>query len=106
VQYQSINNSGGSDWGIGVLASYQFNPQWSLNGRVEYEDSSGAGSPLIYGPKSSAWSITVTPTWQKSLLFVRGELSYAGLSDHTFGFGKTFSDDNQFRALLEVGVEF
>ena len=30
--------SGGSDWGIGVLASYQFNPQWSLNGRVEYED--------------------------------------------------------------------
>jgi len=106
VQYQSINNGGGADWGIGVLGSYQFNPQWSLNGRVEYEDSSGAGSPLIYGPKSSAWSIMVTPTWQKSLLFVRGELSYAALSDQTFGFGKTFSDDNQFRAMLEVGVSF
>ena len=106
VQYQSINNSGGSDWGIGVLASYQFNPEWSLNGRFEYEDSSGAGSPLIYGPKSSAWSITVTPTWQKGIVFARGELSYTGLSDQTFGFGKTFSDDNQFRALLEAGVAF
>ncbi len=40
VQYQSINNSGGSEWGIGVLGSYQFNPQWSLNARFEYEDSS------------------------------------------------------------------
>jgi hypothetical protein len=48
----------------------------------------------------------VTPTWQKSLYFVRGELSYVGLSDQSIGFGKTFSDDGQFRAMLEAGVSF
>ena len=106
LQYQSLNRDGGSDWGVGVLASCQIDPQWSLNGRVEYEDSSGAGSPLLYGPGSSAWSITLTPTWQKSLFFIRGELSYTALGDQTFGFGKTFRDDNQFRALLEAGVAF
>jgi hypothetical protein len=106
LQYQNFNNGGGSDWGIGVLGSYQVNPEWSLNGRFEYEDSTGTGSPLLYGPKSSAWSVTVTPTWQKSVFFARGELSYTGLSNQTFGFGKTFSDDNQFRAMLEVGVSF
>ena len=107
VQYQSINNGGGADWGVGVLAAYQVTPEISLNGRVEYEDSSGNfGSPLLYGPKSSAWSFTVTPTWQKGIVFARGELSYAGLSDNTFGFGKSFNQDNQFRALFETGVQF
>lgn len=106
LQYQSINHSGGSEWGIGVLASYQITPEWSLNGRVEYEDSSGTGWTLAYGPKSSAWSLTATPTWQKGIFFARGELSYAGLSDETFGFGKAFNQDNQFRAMLETGVEF
>jgi hypothetical protein len=106
VQYQSINNGGGADWGVGVLAAYQFTPEWSLNGRVEYEDSSGAGSPLVYGPKSSAWSVTVTPTYQKGVFFARGELSYAGLSDNLFGFGKSFNKDDQVRVLLETGVQF
>ncbi len=106
LQYEHYDHSGGSEWGIGALASYQFTPVYSVNGRVEYEDSSGAGSPFSYGPKSSAWSITITPTWQKSLFFIRGDLSYVGLSKQTFGFGTSGTKSDQFRAMLETGVVF
>ena len=106
AQYQNYDQGVGSDWGVGLLGAYQFTPEWSLNGRVEYEDSSGAGSALIYGPKSSAWSATITPTWQRGVVYARAELSYTGLSDQTFGFGKTLTKDNQFRALAEIGVVF
>ena len=105
LQYQTVNH-GGDEWGIGVLASYQFNPDWSLNLRGEYEDSSNSSFLFIYGPGSSAWSITVTPTWQKGIFFARGELSYAGLSDNLFGYGTSFNKDNQFRALFETGIVF
>ena len=58
------------------------------------------------GQHKWAWSVTVTPTWQKGITLVRGDLLYVGLSDQSIGFGKTFSDDGQFRAMLEVGVSF
>ena len=106
IQYQSVNHSGGSEWGIGGLASYQFTPEWSLNGRVEYEASSGTGALFAYGPKSKAWSLTVTPTWQKGIFFARGEVSYTGLSDWTSGFGSGLNKDSQFRAMFETGVVF
>jgi hypothetical protein len=98
----------GDTFGVAVLAKYQINPAWSLGGRVEYITSSGAANLLGYGVNSDAWSITVTPTWQKGILFVRGELSYVGVGGGTPGlmFGSAGIQDNQFRGLLEAGVLF
>ena len=36
---------------------------------------------LLYGPGSAAWSVTVTPTYQKNIFFTRAELSYVGMQD-------------------------
>jgi hypothetical protein len=120
VQYQAFNDhpsyscggcklSSGTEWGIGVLASYQIDPNWSLNGRFEYEAASD-GSPnfwaLEYGQKSKAWSVTVTPTYQDGMFFARGELSYTGLSDFVIGAGSNLNKDSQFRALFETGIVF
>ena len=123
VQYQAFNDhysyyhhcgcqlSSGNEWGVGVLASYQFDPNWSLNGRFEYEAAS-AGSPdywaLPYGQHSKAWSITATPTYQDGMFFARGELSYTGLSDqaYEYGFGSSGTKSDQFRAMFETGVSF
>jgi len=115
VQYQHFENTKyngytyddhSSEWGIGVLASYQLDPNWSLNGRGEYEAASGNGWALEYGPKSKAWSLTVTPTYQDGIFFARGELSYTGLSDQVYGygFGRSGTKDNQFRAMFETGI--
>ena len=121
VQYQHYDTlkAGGftiapsaSDWGVGVLGSYAFSDTWSLGGRVEYEDSSGDGSAFIYGPKSSAWSFTITPTWHKSIFFIRGEASYTTLSDYAkfgpigLGFGKSGTKSDQARLMLETGIVF
>lgn len=99
---------GASTWGFGLLGSYQFNPNWSLAGRVEYTSQSGSdcnftvddaggitGNPatcfanskfvntpsLLYGPGSNAFSLTVTPTYQHKIFFARAEFSYVHLSD-------------------------
>ena len=98
----------GDTFGAAVLAKYQFNPTWSLAGRVEYTTSSGAANLLGYGVGSEAWSVTVTPTWQKGILFVRGELSYTGIGSGAPGlmFGAAGVDDSQFRGLVEAGVLF
>jgi hypothetical protein len=63
---------------------------------------------LLYGPGSKAWSVTLTPTWQHKLFYVRGEVSYVGLSDVTpgFGLGTDFDSKSQVRGLLETGINF
>ena len=84
----------------------------SLPVRVEYIDSSGSiadGSPsLLYGPGSKAWSVTVTPTYQKGIFFARAEASYVSATSTTpgFVFGPNGTDTSQLRGLLEVGVLF
>ena len=113
IQYQHVDRNStlglasGSDWGFGVLATYTLSDRWSLSGRAEYETSSGAQN-LLYGSKSSAYSFTVTPTWQNKLFFIRGDLSYTGLSSECAdcGFGSNFNKDDQFRAMVETGVIF
>jgi hypothetical protein len=99
---------GGDTFGGAVLAKYQFNPEWSLAGRFEYITSSGAANLLGYGVGSDAWSFTITPTWQKGILFVRGELSYTGVGGGAPGlmFGGAGVDSDQFRGLLEAGLLF
>jgi hypothetical protein len=97
----------GSSYGFAVLAKYSFTPEVSLAGRVEYIGSSGAAN-LLYGSGSDAWSLTLTPTYQKGIFFVRGDVSYVGIGSGTVGamFGQNFDKSGQFRGLVEGGVIF
>lgn len=104
---------GADTWSGALLATYTFNPNYSLGGRVEFIASSGSqGDPdatnLLYGPGSKAASFTVTPTYKINQFFVRGDLSWVGIFDGTsgFSFGKEFNKASQFRAAVEAGVVF
>jgi hypothetical protein len=94
--------------GGAVLAKYSFTPTFNLAGRAEYISSSGSQVSLLYGPKSSAWSLTLTPTWQVKTLFIRGELSYTKLDSMGpgAGFGRAGDKDAQTRGMIETGVLF
>jgi len=97
----------GSSFGGAVLAKYSFTPTLSVAGRAEYVTSSG-GTSLLFGPKSKAMSLTLTPTWQVKTFFVRGELSYTKLDKAApgAGFGPAGTSDTQTRAVVETGVLF
>ncbi len=105
LQYERYARASGSDVGLGLLASYQLTQQWSLNGRADYE-TSGNGMALSYGPRSKAWSLTFTPTWQQGIFFARAELSYVGLGHQSAGFGPALTQASQVRALFETGIVF
>jgi hypothetical protein len=109
--------SSASTYGGAILANYTFPddsllPGFSLPLRFEYISSTGSlanGAPsLIYGPGSSAWSITLTPTYQYKIFFARAEFSHVGTSSTTPGFalGPTFGNTTQTRFLFETGVLF
>ena len=99
-------------YGAAVLANYAFNSHLSLAGRLEYVGSTGGlsqGAPnLLYGPGSKAMSLTLTPTFQWSRYFVRGEVSYVALLDAVDGFalGPNLNKKNQVRGIVETGVLF
>jgi hypothetical protein len=103
--------------GGAVLAKYSFTPEWSLAGRGEYISSKSDDCPAadptcaptdltFFGPNSKAWSLTVTPTWQKGIFFIRGEISYTKISDATVGFGPSGDETAQTRGVIETGVLF
>lgn len=98
--------------GASLLANYAVNSNFSVAGRVEYISSTGSvadGAPnLLYGPGSKAWSLTLTPTYQNKLLFVRAELSYVGTisSEPGFDFGRNLGNRSQSRVMLETGLLF
>jgi hypothetical protein len=100
--------SSGSTFGGAVLAKYSFNPIFNLAGRAEYISSSGSQVSLLYGPKSDAWSLTLTPTFQFKTYFIRGEFSYTKIESGTAGseFGKFANKTEQSRAMIETGVLF
>jgi len=99
-----------------ALAKYSFTGTFNLAVRAEYLDTTSGGcaiegcalANLLYGPGSSAASLTLTPTYQKGVVFVRGELSHtiiAHLSPGD-GFGSTGQAKTQDRALVETGLLF
>jgi hypothetical protein len=117
VQYQStptvraggvVLTPSGTTWGAALLAKYSFTSEFSVAGRLEYISSSGGANLLGYGVGSTAWTISVTPTYQKGIFFIRGELSYVGISSGTPGFlfGKTGTSTDQARGMIETGVIF
>ena len=99
----------GSTIGGAILTKYSFTPNFSLAGRLEYISSSG-GQNLLYGAGSNAWSITVTPTYQRGVFFARAELSYVGIGSgdaaNGLEFGAFGNKTSQVRALVETGVDF
>ena len=79
--------------------------------RLEYIKSTGSidGAPnLLYGQGSSAWSFTVTPTYQYKRLFARAEFSFTKANSIVNGlaFGPNGTNTSQARAVLEVGILF
>ena len=80
--------------------------------RFEYIKSQGntytSESDLLFGPNSSAWSSTITPTYQWGMYFARVEASYVRALNATTGAGYGYNGNanNQARFLLEAGILF
>jgi hypothetical protein len=98
--------------GEAVLGTYSFAHNLTMAGRVEYISSTGSihngAINLLYGPGSQAWSLTLTPTYQKKAFFARGEFSVAQALNYTpgDGFGPNNSNSNQIRGVVETGFMF
>jgi len=103
---------GASTNGGAVLLSYAFKHGFSLAGRGEYITSTGHVADnavnLLFGPGSNGWSATLTPTFQYGGLFFRGDLSWVQARSYTPGsvFGPTGMNQNQARAMAEIGFIF
>ena len=100
--------SSASTFGAAVLGKYAFNSMFNLAARAEYISSSGSQVSLLYGPRSNAWSFTLTPTLQFKTYFIRGELAYVKVDKGATGFefGAIGNKDEQSRAMIETGVLF
>jgi hypothetical protein len=119
VQYTDVATNvkagipqGASTWGGAILASRILKKGFSLTGRWEYIGSSGNlasnSANLLYGPGSTAWSLTVTPTYQYRKLFTRTDIAYVATSNFTqgFGFGSFGTKPSQTRGVVEMGFLF
>ena len=105
-------SKGSSATGGAFLVSHAFKHGFSLAGRWEYISSSGTpgdGSVnLLFGPGSSATSLTATPTFQYGGFFARGDISWVHAINPVPGstFGPTGISNDQPRAMLEIGFIF
>ena len=103
---------GASTNGGALLVSRRFAHGFSLASRGEYITSTGSAAEgsvnLMYGPGSSAWSITLTPTFQYQRFFARGDLSFVRTNNIAPGaaFGPAGTNPNQPRGVMELGVLF
>lgn len=108
-----------STHGAAILANYKLLNQGeqdskiksiSLPFRIEYIATTGGSAPnaptLLYGPGSSAWSLTFTPTYQFKEYFVRLEASLVKAINITsgLGFGTQGTSTSQVRGMLEMGI--
>ncbi len=100
-----------------LLVKYALNKEWSLGARAEYLKTTGGTcgadpgctpTNLLYGANSDAWSLTVTPTYEKGVFFARAELSYVkvGNLEAGYGFGRDLNQRDQIRVLVETGILF
>jgi Putative beta-barrel porin-2, OmpL-like. bbp2 len=99
--------------GGAINASYAFKSGFSLPVRVEYITSSGSATDgsinlLGFGGGSGGVTFTATPTYQKGGMYLRGDLATVHATSYTAGdvFGKTGTNANQFRGVLEFGFIF
>jgi hypothetical protein len=119
IQYGSVPTNpkvgvvhGASTTGGAVLVSRTFKRGFSMAGRGEYISSTGSAAEnavnLMFGPGSSAWSVTLTPTYQYGRFFTRGDLSFVHATTYTPGdvFSSSGRNPNQARGVIEVGLIF
>lgn len=99
--------------GGAINVSYAFKSGFSLPVRFEGLESSGSATDksvnmLGFGAGSSAITFTATPTYQKGGMYLRSDLAIVHASNYTSGdvFGKTGTNDSQFRCALEFGFIF
>ena len=104
---------GTSATGGAINVSYAFKDGFSIPVRWEYLTSSGNATDgsvnmLGYGAGSAGNAFTVTPTYQKGGMYIRGDLAVVDAMSYTSGdvFGKTGTNANQFRGVLEFGFIF
>lgn len=100
----------GGTWGLAGLFKYSLTSEWSLGARAEYIKQTGkagdlAAPVLLYGPDSDAFSLTITPTYQKGIFYIRADGAYVHASIPLFGTGIPPSKD-QFRFMGEAGILF
>jgi hypothetical protein len=105
--------TGTSATGGAINVSYAFKSGFSLPARVEYLTSSGSATDgsvnlLGFGAGSAGTTFTATPTYQKGGMYLRGDLAWVHANSYTTGdvFGKTGTDADQFRGVLEFGFIF
>jgi len=104
--------NGAETRGAALLMSHVFKHGFSLAGRGEYIASTGSLAAhsvnLMFGPGSAGGSVTMTPTFQYGGFFFRGDLGWVGASSVTPGytFGSMGMNNNQFRAVGEIGFMF
>src|ERR1700694_420779 len=96
-------------------AAYAVSPDWTLDARVEYgkngstaNDTSANANLLGYGPGSSAWTYTLTPAYRHGIFFARADFSHINVSGFAPAtvFGTAGTNANQFRTVLETGIQF
>jgi hypothetical protein len=103
---------GGHTMGGAILASRILKKGFSITGRWEYIGSSGNfasnSANLMYGPGSTAWSITATPTYQYKKFFTRTDIAYVSAGNITPGaaFGTFGLKTSQTRGVVELGFLF
>jgi hypothetical protein len=100
-----------SSYAGALLVKYSFTSSFSVAARGEYVDTSGnkvTAANFLYGPGSDAWSLTITPTYQFKIFFLRAEASYVKASSTTPGsvFGPLGTQTSQTRILGETGILF
>jgi len=99
--------SSASSYGAVVATKFAFNTHWSITSRAEYIDTTG-GTNVAYGPGSNAWSLTLTPIYQRGIFFARCETSLVKADNITSGsaFGQNGTKHSQWRLLIETGALF
>jgi hypothetical protein len=109
--YVSAEHAFGSVLGT----TYALSPTWSLPLRIEYGHNgstsadTGLNANLLgYGPGSSAWTYTLTPTYRRGVFFARAEASEVTVSSAAPGiaFGTSGTLSDQFRVGAETGIQF
>lgn len=119
IQYNDVPSNlkagipqGAHTFGGAILASRILKKGFSITGRWEYIGSSGNfasnSANLMYGPGSTAWSITATPTYQYKKFFTRTDIAYVGAGNVTpgSGFGTYGFKTSQTRGVVELGFLF
>jgi len=104
---------GTSAIGGAANVSYAFKSGFSLPVRVEYLTSTGSptdGSVNLvgFGPGSGGFTLTLTPTYQKGGMYIRGDIADVRATNIVPGsaFGNTGTDASQFRTTVELGFIF